>query len=573
MTEMSTVVLFPDPDERAFLAAIAWLAYLNPFDPRWAQIAQAIASAGSLPGDRDPDALFKGFSERLQRAIAAAAALLQGDRIGSAEDMAVYRGAALYALWDKYRDQFQHLIDTDGVDVPFRDEFAATYKALRLDMPVLRVPEPGHLLPLMFQWRRNVFYIAENIGGRSPAAAAARVAIFNANMGADRCVYARGLYLNMERIPVLITGETGTGKDLAAQCIGWGGYIPLDAKGERFVIRHLAAAHARNLCEVPRDLIESALFGHKKGSFTGATADAPGFFTLPERHGSLFLDEIGELPEHLQAKLLRPCQNREIVPLGATRPRRIHGRYIFATHRDLEAMCREGTFRMDLLERINGVRIHMPPLRQMIAEDPWELVRFVRRFVRGAGLRDEAEVQAWTQRIADDIFTKMAGYSWPRNLRELKNFTERYLLADGEMPELQRATSPAAPAAEAHAPAVTVPGTSVPVAASAPVTMRETPMSPAQPVEMGAPQSVYAPESVCVQSSQILGEEAKKGQLSVDTVLAEYVTEVFLNTGENLTKTAKLLKLHRQTVAKLIDPACLARLRARRQRRGLETSR
>jgi DNA-binding NtrC family response regulator len=547
MTETSTVVLFPDPEERAFLAAISWLAYLNPFEPRWAEVVRAIFPAGGLPDDPDPDAPFRGLSERIQRPIAAAAALLQGDRIGSPSDMAVFRGAAIYALWDKYRDRFQHLIDTDGVDVPFRDELEATYASLRLDLPVLRVPEPRHLVEFMYQWRRNVFYIARLIRGQSPAAAAARLAIFRASMGGDRCTYVRGLYRTMERVPVLITGETGTGKDLAAQCIGWGGYLPLDEKGERFVLRHRAAPHTRSLCEVPRELIESALFGHKRGSFTGATADATGFFALPEPHGSLFLDEIGELQGYLQAKLLRPFQNREILAIGATRPQPIHGRHIFASRRDLEAMCQEGTFRVDLLERMNGVRIHMPPLRQMLAEDPGELGRFVRGFVVAAGIHEEEEVQAWTERITGYVAAKMPGHPWPRNLRELKNFTERFLLSGGQMAE--PLTVPAAPV----------------VPAAAELAPRGAAEAPA-PVELQAPEGVSAPESASVSSVAILGAEAKKGKLPAGTVMVAYVTEAFFNTGENLTATAKAIELHKQTVAKLIDPVRLERLRARRRR-------
>ncbi len=129
----------------------------------------------------------------------------------------------------------------------------------------------------------------------------------------------------------------------------------------------------RNLAEGAKELIESALFGHKRGSFTGAVADATGCFSLPKPHGTLFLDEIGELAPHLQVKLLRPLASRECLPIGGTRPHEILGRHVFATNQDIEEMCREGTFREDLYHRMNGVRVHMPSLRQMLAESPDEL--------------------------------------------------------------------------------------------------------------------------------------------------------------------------------------------------------
>jgi DNA-binding NtrC family response regulator len=541
-------------------------------------------------------------SERLQRHVADAAARLHGGAVASAQELAVFRGAALLALWDTHRDRIQKIVDTDGVDVPFLDDFVATYHRLRLDHPLLQIPEPRHVLALMYQWRRNVFYIAKLIRGRSAPAVAARMAIFQASMGGNRCVYARKLYLSMERIPVLITGETGTGKDLAAKCIGWGQYIPLHEKEARFVIRHRGASHARNLSEVSRELIEAALFGHKRGSFTGATADAPGFFALPEPHESLFLDEIGELPEHVQAKLLRPLENREIVPVGEQRPRPIHGRYIFGTNKDLEAMCHAGAFRSDLLERMNGVRIHMPPLRQMLAEDPRELEHFVRGFV-AAELHDDPDAEAWVQRIVGHIVEEMPGHPWSRNLRELKHFAERYLVTDGQMPRPQGvAPAPAAPAmrvstaaaqvspaevqvspaavqvspaevqvAMVAAPAVrvstaamrvsTVPTVRVPAAA---VRAAVAAAQAARSVEE-EPAEHNVPVSVCVPSSGYFGIEAKKGKLPVGVLLRAYVTEVYLANGLSLAKTAEITGLHRQTVRKLIDHARVARRLARRR--------
>src|SRR6185436_7365775 len=203
------------------------------------------------------------------------------------------------------------------------------------------------LLPLFWQARRTWHFAATKIHGASPSAAAARAAVWAANMTGDVCAYADSLHHHMDEIPVLITGEMGTGKDLAAQCIGSSRYILFDAGARRFARKYDEDFHVRNICEVPGDLLPSALFGHKKGSFTGATADMPGFFGLAGQHGTLFLDEAGEIPLPVQAKLLRPFQNREYVPVGASRPLPIQGRLVFATNADLEAKCRKGEFRAD----------------------------------------------------------------------------------------------------------------------------------------------------------------------------------------------------------------------------------
>jgi DNA-binding NtrC family response regulator len=531
MTDSSPVVVFPEPAVTAYLIHLSWFPNTNPFTPIWAERERALVPASYLHADRTPDDAIALISVHIQRDVGAAAARLGDGRLGSAEEMAVYRGAAIYALWDRYRAEIQVIIDKDGVDVPFMDAFVADYQRLHLDVPVLRVPPPGLLLAVMYQSRRNVFHIARKIRGRSEIAGAARAAIYRANMGSDSCTYVGGLYRTMAQVPVLITGETGTGKDLAAQCVGLGRYIPLDEKERRFVMKHGAGMHARNLCEVPRDLIGSELFGHKRGSFTGAVADKSGLFSLPEAHGTLFLDEAGELPLEVQAQLLRPLENREIMPIGETSPRPIQGRHLFATHQDLEARHRAGTFREDLLERMNGVRIHMPTLREMLAEDPNELWRYVHGFLADK-LDDAGQRQTWTQRVVDYVRSELDGHAWTRNVRELKHFTERYLILGGEMPK--------------------------------PTVIR----LPAKPAGNAAPEARGAPESVAAPSSGFLGPMAKVGEISAKELEIIYVTEVYLATGQNLAETARRTRLHRRTVRALIDPVRLARRLAEREAAG-----
>lgn len=518
-----------DPGRMAFLSPIARLVHTNPFDPAWDALVEAAfvggsrsAAAGNRSTRRTSRQMLEARRAPLAQALAVTAMQLGQGVAASDEERTVYQGAALYGLWDDYGPRLQALIDDDEVEAPFYDDFVGQHRFL-FGHPGLSVPEPAHLLALFYQARRAWYFASTKIRGRSPRAAAVRASLWRANLGADVGAYADGLYRRMDEVPVLITGETGTGKELAAACIGWSRYIPFDAATKRFATTPGGDYHTRNLCEVPSALVESALFGHKRGSFTGAAADATGCLGLPQQHGSLFLDEIGELPEHVQVKLLRPLQSREYLPLGESRPRRLQGRQLFATHRDLEALCREGKFRADLLERMNGVPIRMPSLRQILAEAPEELPGYVRRFVADK-FDDPGRVESWTARVVGSIEETRRGYAWPRNLRELKNYTERYLLTDGQMDEAQASTG--ATAAEGS-------GT---------------------------------PASLGVVSSGILGPRAKEGKVSLEELMRAYVTRMHVLTALNKAETARRTGLDWRTVKQWIDPARLGRWVARRRK-------
>ena len=203
---------------------------------------------------------------------------------------------------------------------------------------------------------------------------------------------------------VLITGESGTGKELVAQGI----HAQSGRAGEKFV--------AINCGGLPDNLIESELFGYKKGAFTGADKDKQGLF-LEADHGTLFLDEIGELPLPLQVKLLRVLQEGEIQPIGAAAPRRIDVRIIAATARDLAREVSMGLFRQDLYYRLNVVHIHLPPLRERSGDIPLLSEFFLKRYTR----RLESEVTS----IAPSTMALLLNYGWPGNVRELENVMER----------------------------------------------------------------------------------------------------------------------------------------------------
>lgn len=205
------------------------------------------------------------------------------------------------------------------------------------------------------------------------------------------------------RATVLIAGETGTGKELVAQAIH---QLSSCSKGA-FVAVHCAA--------LPATLLESELFGHEKGAFTGATERRIGRFESADG-GTLFLDEIGEIGLSTQVKLLRFLEQKTFERIGSSKPISVDARLIAATNRDLEKMVREGTFREDLFFRLNVVQVNMPPLRDRASDIPLLLTHFVDQFAKENGI-DAPVFEAGAMRC-------LGSYSWPGNIRELRNFAE-----------------------------------------------------------------------------------------------------------------------------------------------------
>jgi formate hydrogenlyase transcriptional activator len=210
---------------------------------------------------------------------------------------------------------------------------------------------------------------------------------------------------------VLIQGETGTGKELVARAIH-----RLSSRSERAFVKLNCAA-------IPLGLLESELFGHERGAFTGAIAQKTGRFELADK-GTLFLDEVGDIPLELQAKLLRVLQEQEFERLGSNRTHKVDVRMISSTHRDLTAMVKQGTFREDLYYRLKVFPIHVPALRQRTEDIP----RLVRHFTAVYGQRMNKRVEI----IPPETMEALAGYEWPGNVRELQNFIERAVILSAE---------------------------------------------------------------------------------------------------------------------------------------------
>lgn len=209
---------------------------------------------------------------------------------------------------------------------------------------------------------------------------------------------------------VLITGESGVGKEVLTNEI----YQRSGRKGKPFI--------RVNCASIPESLMESELFGYERGAFTGAVKSKPGMFELAN-HGTLLLDEVGELPRALQPKLLRALQEREIIRVGGISTIPVDVRLIAATNQDLEAMVEGGTFRRDLYYRLNLIPLHIPPLRERGDDIPLLAVHFLEKFNAKYGKKKE---------LTDEAMQIMKEYPWPGNIREMENLLERLVIIGEE---------------------------------------------------------------------------------------------------------------------------------------------
>jgi Nif-specific regulatory protein len=209
------------------------------------------------------------------------------------------------------------------------------------------------------------------------------------------------------RVTVLLEGETGTGKELFASALHY-----RSPRRDRLLV-------AQNCAAFPENLLESELFGHKRGAFTGATEEKKGLFEVADG-GTLFLDEVGEMPLSLQAKLLRVLQEGEVRPVGSSVARRVNVRIVAATNRNLEREVAEGRFREDLYYRLKVFPLRVPALRERREDIPLLAAHFLERYAREFG----RELAGFTQRALE----LLSGYDWPGNVRELENEVQRAVI-------------------------------------------------------------------------------------------------------------------------------------------------
>lgn len=428
-----------DGENEARARAYAELTWLNPFEGERFKAEDRLLGerAKAVTDEARLEALLAGLTDVLQ---AAREPYAKGR--GKRADKLVYQDMVFFRLFHDFVPDFDRVISQAherghaGQRMGFYDKFQAAvahwlpggltgdYEGIGLD----------RLFAVFFQVRRAYYHIRHYLVGDSPAANRLRARIWQSVFTRDMDRYQRVLAGRMGDIITLITGPSGTGKELVARGIGLSRYIPFDANTREFKEDFIKAFYPINLSALSPMLIESELFGHRKGAFTGALQNREGYFETCGPHGTVFLDEIGETDPGIQVKLLRVLQTRSFTPIGETEPRRFAGKIMAATNRDLVAEIQAGRFREDFYFRLNADRVETPPLREMLNGSRGELEQLVGHIASRLAGDDEgpkitAEVCEWINRKLP------ADYAWPGNFRELEQCVRNLTVHGDYRPE------------------------------------------------------------------------------------------------------------------------------------------
>lgn len=422
-----------NPADYDFFSALAEVVFANPFGAERAQQILRIVPGvplGDLTTNRE--ALAHVVKPRLDALLGDGPRGWQ--RLG-AEERRLVELALLYVCYHRYVPQLDALIERQAtqsgasLSVPFAAEAVA-----QLVHDGVAEERALRMFALFFQLRRAFYFIHGSLAGECESMRQVREALWNNVFTHNIRGYEAALWNRMEDFSTLLLGETGTGKGSAAAAIGRSAFIPYVPSQRRFAANFAESFIAINLSQFPESLIESELFGHRKGAFTGAIDHHAGVFERCSTHGALFLDEIGEVSIPVQIKLLQVLQERTFTPLGGHEMRRFSGRVIAATNRPLGRLRADGHFRDDFFYRLCSDVIEVPTLRQRLAESAGELELLVERLVeRIVGTRDTALVATVLEVIADRL---PPGYPWPGNVRELEQAVRRILLTGGYAADL-----------------------------------------------------------------------------------------------------------------------------------------
>jgi len=423
--------------DREFFVALAPIVFGNPFSAQRDELIVRLAPnapLGDLTSNRE--ALARVVEPRLEPWLREGAQALQ--RLG-AEDRNLLDPGFFYVCYHRYVPELDALIERQATHggpslaVPFAG--GAIAQLLRGGLSEERAVR---FFGFFFQLRRAFYFIHRSLAGECESMRKLREALWNNVFSHNMRGYEVALWNRMEDFSTLLLGETGTGKGSAAAAIGRSGFIAYLPSERRFAADFAESFIAINLSQFPEALIESELFGHRKGAFTGAIDHHQGVFERCSTHGALFLDEIGEVSIPVQIKLLQVLQERAFTPVGGHEKKRFAGRVIAATNRLLGQLRRDGRFRDDFFYRLCSDVIEVPTLRQRIAESAGELELLVRLLVgRIAGTQDAELVAEVLEALENDL---PRGYTWPGNVRELEQAVRRVLLTGRYAADIAQAT-------------------------------------------------------------------------------------------------------------------------------------
>jgi transcriptional regulator with AAA-type ATPase domain len=411
--------------------AIARLAATNPFSDAWTALEREALGASFQKRER-PWSL--GAESQARSDNLRALEALTRELIPRVSDEEVRRELVLFDLYNQSIPALDDLVQSGAHKkvTAFKD----MKRAFDASFPSRAPFTAAHAFAGFFQLRRAFFHTFRFIVGTSRAAARLRASVWEAIFTSDAARYRRALFDRMRDIPTLVLGETGTGKELVARAIGLSGFVPFQEDKLAFAGDPNGAFFPIHLAALSPTLVESALFGHRKGAFTGALEDRAGVFAACPPWGTVFLDEVGELDAALQTKLLRVLETRDFSAVGSDDVARFGGRVVAATNRDL--VRADAGFRSDMYFRLAGIVVRTPTLRDRIADDQGELPRLVRFLATQVAGADEGDA------LADVVLrTLPKNYGWPGNVRELAQHV-RAVLVHGDAVRVHESAGQAA---------------------------------------------------------------------------------------------------------------------------------
>ncbi|SDO87535.1 sigma-54-dependent transcriptional regulator [Desulforhopalus singaporensis] len=413
-----------DQKERKIFRVLAESAFANPFDARSLQLMYKLAGDRYPAGDILAGKVFARVTKYLDR-------VSQDGRIKwyrfAGEDRDLVRIATLRQIYHhccvKFDDLIRLQVQTDHTPchVPFAGDI------LRLLRQSGFSAEDSLLyFGFYYQLRRAWYFINQGLIGQSKPMEKLRSRLWASVFTSYPDWYEKTLWSRMEDFSTFLIGETGTGKGTAAAAIGRSGFIPFDENKGCFAESFTHNFIEINLSQFPESLIESELFGHKKGAFTGAVDNHQGVFALCSPHGSIFLDEIGDVSIPVQIKLLKVLEERRFSPVGDHAKLYFHGRVVTATNRSLEQLREEGRFREDFYYRLCSNVVPVPTLREQISSDEKTLSALLAHTVgKIVGGPAPDLLQTVLEVITKDVGP---GYRWPGNVRELEQAVRSILI-------------------------------------------------------------------------------------------------------------------------------------------------
>lgn len=510
---------FLSSHERHFLTAVSQLAYCNPFLPERASFEKAALGDEFVEGEpvwslmvEDPEkprANVWRIAARTTPLIEELRTRLLAGAKANDEELRLYEDAVNQHLYDRYYARFfdrsfgKEARSHGGAGWSFYREFLEDRRRFyNLDGRIFPGRhESAHTFACFRQIQRAFEQIFRDIIGGSMPAAQLRAAVWQSIFTHDMRRYRRTLFARLGDFATLITGQSGTGKELVARAIAQSRYVPFDENKLHFA-EDTVALFPINISALSPTLVESELFGHRRGSFTGAIGDRKGWLETCPPLGSVFLDELGDLDPAIQVKLLRVIETRSFHPVGDTASRHFDGKLIAATNRDLAAGIRAGRFREDLYYRLCSDQIATPSLGEQLADSPHvlrELVVYMARRVAGAETEEFVpEVASWIEKnLGSD-------YPWPGNYRELEQCVRNVLIRRNY-----------------------------------------------RPAQSAAPASAL---ENCV-------DEFRRARLTADELLSRYCTLMYARTG-SYEEAGRALQVDRRTVKAKVDFQLLKRLQS-----------